>query len=112
MIAAKSPNWSAQLGEILKTTDMDGPKALALMGEGIKGQLQESIIATNSPPLSEITLMLRKMQADDPDLMVTGKVVGEAARRVAAGESSAGVSIKPLIYSGHLLNSVDYVVTE
>ena len=110
MIAAKAPGWGGAMAKILKSTDYDAGKTLGQMGEGMKGQLQESIIAVDSPALSPITLMLRKMLSEDQSLVVTGKVVGEAARRVAEGESTAGAATKPLDYTGHLLNSVDYEV--
>lgn len=110
MIAAKSPGWSQTVADLLKANDYDAEKTLKLTGEGIKGQLQQSIIDTNSPALSPVTLMLRKMKSQNPGMVVTRKTVGEAARRVAAGESSAGVSTKPLVESGDLLNAVDYEV--
>ena len=110
MITRQSPQWGARFARILASTDYDVGKSLGLMGEGIKGQLQQAIVETNSPPLSAITLMLRKMKADDPNLVVTGATVGEAARRVAAGEDVSGVSTKALVDSGHMLNSVDYEV--
>lgn len=110
MIAAKSGGWGDAAAQNLKATDFDAEKTLALVGEGIKGQLQQSIAELTSPPLSPVTLMLRKMRADNPSLIVTGATVGEAARRVAAGQSSAGVSTKPLVDSGDMLNAVDYAV--
>ena len=110
MIVEKSPGWGDALARILVAQDYDMHKALTLMGEGIKGQLQESIKNTNAPALSQITLMLRKMRSEDQSLEVTGAVVGEAARRVAAGESITGVNTKPLNDSAHMQNSVDYVV--
>jgi hypothetical protein len=110
MIEAKSPEWGDAVGNLLIANNYDGSKTLGQTGAAIKGQLQESIIDTYNPPLSQVTLMLRKMRADDPDLVVTGKTVGEAARRVADGESIEGVSTKPLVDSGHLLNSVDFEV--
>lgn len=110
MIDAKSPEWGDAIGNLLVANDYDAAKTLGQTGAAIKGQLQESIIDTFAPPLSQVTLMLRKMRAEDPDLVVTGKTVGEAARRIAAGESADGVSTKPLVDSGHLLNSVDFEV--
>ena len=83
---------------------------LELVGDGIKGQLQQSIIGTTQPPLSPVTLMLRKMFGNHPE-QITGKDVGEAARRVAAGESYGGVSTKPLDWTGHMKNSVGSEVT-
>lgn len=110
MVAAKAPEWPRAVGALLKSSNYDSEKTLTLMGEGIKGQLQQSIVDLTAPPLSQVTLMLRKMRSQDPDLKVTGKTVGEAARRVAAGESTSGVSTKPLVYSGDLLHAVDYEV--
>lgn len=110
MVAAKSPEWGDKLAKILKINDYEVSTSLDLMGMGIEGQLRDSIIATDAPPLSPITLMLRKMRSEDQSLVVTGKTVGEAAARVAAGESTAGVSTKVLDDTGHLLNSVDHEV--
>jgi hypothetical protein len=110
MIADKSPEWGPAIGNILPGEDYDATKTLDIVGEGIAGQLRQSIIDTNSPPLSPVTLMLRKMRSENQSLVVTGATVGEAARRVASGESTAGVSAKPLVDSGHMLNSVDHDV--
>lgn len=110
MIAAKSSEWGDKLGAILVANDYDVEKSLDLMGLGIEDQLRDSIIAVNSPPLSQVTLMLRKMRSEDQNLIVTGKTVGEAAARVAAGESTGGVSTAVLKDTGHLYNSVDHDV--
>lgn len=110
MIAAHADEWGDQLAAALKTFDYDVAKSLDFMGQDIQGELRQSIIDTNEPPLSEITLMLRKMRADDPNLIVTGRTVGEAAARVAAGETAGGVSHKPLVDTGLLLRNVDYEV--
>lgn len=110
MVKAKGPGWAAALARILTANDFDSEKALSLMGEGIAGQLRQSIVDTMAPPLSQITLMLRKMRSEDQGLVVTGATVGEAARRLDAGETVGGVSAKPLVDSGHMLASVDYEV--
>jgi hypothetical protein len=110
MVKAESPHWGPDLGKLLKANKFDASRALALLGEQIRGELQQSIVDTNTPSLSPVTLMLRKMKSDNQALVVTGRVVGEAAARVAAGESAGGVSTKPLVDSGHLLDSVDFEV--
>lgn len=112
MIAEKSGEWPEAIAGLLKANDYDAARTLAQTGAAIKGQLQQSIVDLLEPPLSPVTLMLRKMKAEDPDLIVTGATVGEAARRVAAGESADGVSTKPLIESGHMLNSAEYRVNK
>lgn len=110
MIAEKKGEWPAAIAGVLMQGQLDAKVAFGRIGAAIAGQLRESITKTNQPPLSPVTLMLRKMRGDNPDLVVTGKTVGEAAARVAAGESSSGVSTKPLIWSSHLINSVDFEV--
>lgn len=79
MVAEKSPSWAPALGDLLKSTGYDPQAALEMMGEGIKGQLQQSIRNTNSPPLSPRTIERKGFE-------------------------------KPLIDTGHMLNSVDYEV--
>ena len=79
MIAEKSPKWGKSLGKALKQSDYDAQQALALMGEGISGQLQASIQEFTSPGLAEST-----KQAKGFD--------------------------KPLIDTGHMIQSVHYVV--
>jgi hypothetical protein len=81
MIAAKSGEWPKAIEGLLKANDYDTKRVLALMGEGIKGQLQQSIVDLVEPPLKPSTI----------------------ARK---GSS------KPLIDTGHMLNSVDYEVKE
>lgn len=110
MIAAKKGEWPAAVAQCLRRSDYEASTALALVGAGIKGQLQQSIIDMMSPPLSPTTLMLRKMKAENPDLVVSRSTVNEARARVKSGESTAGVSTKPLVESGHMLNSVDFRV--
>lgn len=107
MIAKRSPTWGKALAQILKSNDYDAMKSLDTLGLGISEQLKMSIIDVNEPPLSPITLMLRKMKSEGgPNFVVTGKIVGEAAARVAAGESYAGVSTKVLDETGHMISSV------
>jgi len=112
MIAEHSGEWGDVLAKVLAHNGMDAENALEQMGVYIGDQLQESIIDTMEPPLSPITLMLRKMRSEDQSLVVTGKTVGEAAARVAAGEDPGDVSTKPLVDSGTLLRSVAYQVDE
>ena len=110
MVKKKSPEWPKAIADLLKANDYDAKLTLMQAGDAIRGQLQQSIIDTFNPPLSPVTLMLRKMKAKDPNLVVTGATVAEARKRVKAGESYAGVSTKPLVETGHLLNSVDFEV--
>lgn len=80
MIASKSPSWGAATAKLLKANDYNATTTLGMVGDGIKGQLQQSIVDTNSPPLAPATI-------------------------------AAKGNAKPLVDTGHMLNSVDYEVT-
>lgn len=56
MVREKSGGWPDAIAKNLKATGMDVRAALERVGEGIKGQLQQSIIQTNSPPLAQSTI--------------------------------------------------------
>lgn len=81
MIAAKGPTWPAGIAAQLRATDYDRRQTLLRVGEGVAGQLRQSIRDTNTPPLAESTI---------------------AAKGFA----------KPLVHTGHLINSVDYEIEE
>lgn len=110
MVAQKKGEWGPATAALLKANDYDAKKTLGQVGMGIKGQLQQSIVDLLSPPLSEVTLMLRMMRIGKVNARVTFAMVQEARARVAKGERASGVSTKPLIDSGFLLSRVDFEV--
>lgn len=79
MIAEKSKDWPRALGALAKNNDYDIDKTLGQMGEGIKGQLQQSIQKLDGPPLKAATVARKGFD-------------------------------KPLVDTGHMMNSVDYEV--
>lgn len=79
MIADKSEEWPSAIANLLPANNYDVERVLALAGEAIAGQLRQSIVDTNAPPLAESTI----------------------ARK---GHS------KPLVDTGHMLQSVSYEV--
>ena len=113
MIYKNSSGWPNTISKLLKTNDYNTYDVLDIMGQEIKGQLQQSIIDTNDPSLSEVTLVLRAMRSDSPNMRITRRTVYEAIARVKSGRLSglSGTSAKPLVQTGHMLNSVDYQVT-
>lgn len=56
MIAAKSPGWGESLGNLAVNNDYDMAQTFAQMGDGIKGQLQDSIRALTTPALAPATV--------------------------------------------------------
>lgn len=83
MIAEKSPTWGRALGMAAKNNGYNAKNALTAMGHGIKDQLVESILKTNEPPNSPATIRRKKHKNN-----------------------------KPLIDTGVMIRSVDFVVEE
>lgn len=83
---------------------------LIASGQKIAGDIRETITNISSPALSPITLMLRKMKEEGKT--ITGKSLAEAASRLAAGESTAGIPSEPLRDSGLMLAALTSLVTE
>lgn len=110
MISDNSDNWGPQLGRLLKANGFEAIAALSQMGEVIAGELRQSIIYGDWQPLSETTLMLRTMRSKGAT--VTGRTVGQAANAVAAGlqHDRSETGAKPLVDTGHMLNSITYRV--
>lgn len=79
MVADKSPEWPNAIAEQLRANNYDPARTLDVVGAAIAGQLRDSILATNEPPLKDATIR-RKGFA------------------------------KPLVDTGHLLNSIDHEV--
>lgn len=93
MVRDKSPGWPEAIVKNIKRTRYDVQQTLRLVGEGIRGQLQQSIRDTNSPPLAESTLEGRG---------VGGMVYNPKDKKTFGA--------KPLIATGHMINSVDFEV--
>lgn len=110
MVKDKSPTWPKVLGNTLKATGNDVPKTLGIMGQIVLGELQQAIIDTSDPPLSPVTIMLRGMRSNNPNLKVNRTTVEEARARVEGGKTNYGASSKVFIDSGHMLKSADYEV--
>lgn len=56
VIADKSDGWGDALARNLQAADFNSEPALKLLGELIKGQVQQSIRDTNDPPLKPATV--------------------------------------------------------
>lgn len=56
MIAEKGPTWGGAVAALMKSEDYDAAVVLGKIGEGIKGQLQQSIVDLTSPPLAPSTI--------------------------------------------------------
>lgn len=111
MIATEKPTWGGKVAHLAKVTDYDGPKVLEIMGNDMKGALEQSIENLTEPELSPTTLMLRKQFGKQPHNIRARDVIA-AQEAVARGEEGAtGTQAKPLVWTGHMLDSVTSRVT-
>lgn len=63
-IARESPTWGAKLAAALKATNYDGEKALALLGQSMRDDVESSIAQWDSPGNAESTIARKGF--DDP----------------------------------------------
>lgn len=112
MVRGKSGGWGGSLARILANNEMDADKSLRLMGEGMALQLRQSIIDTNAPALSPVTLLLRDRFRSNPDDITFGDVQ-QARADIERGvlPESSGTGAKPLVWTGYMLNSIEYEVS-
>lgn len=95
-IAKNQAAWGALVAACLKRTRGDPEKALEMAAEKIVAQLQEQIRTLQSPPLAESTVENRLRSTKKSGKLSTVNMT---------------TASKPLIDTGHLLNSVGYEVT-
>lgn len=81
MVKEHQNEWAPQAAQLLRQNKYDVKKTLMVLGEAIAGQLRQSIVDTNEPPLAPATVARKGFE-------------------------------KPLIDTGHMINSVDYEVKD
>jgi len=79
MIAAESPTWGPKMAKLAKATNYDGQQVLGIMGEDIKGGLQQSINDLTDPPLAPSTI---KAKGFDKPLIDTGHMLNSITTKV------------------------------
>lgn len=107
-VANKSDEWAERLGAALVHTSYDAKASLTILGATMAVDFYDAIADLQSPALSPITVMLRGMKSKG--VVVTGKTVGQAAKRVAEGKTNYGASTKPLIDTGDMQSNITSVV--
>ncbi len=79
MIAEKAESWPDAVAALLETNDYDATQTLMQTGEAIKGQLHQSIVDTNSPPLAPATI---KKKGFSKPLIDTGVMINSIDYKV------------------------------
>lgn len=109
MVRKDSPSWGPTMAKYLKTK-VDGTTVLSLMGEKIDGELKQSIIETNDPPLSPVTLRLREKFGDQPQNIRARDVLRASGEVKTGAKLATGTQAKPLVWTGAMLHSTGYRV--
>ncbi|NVN09713.1 hypothetical protein [Nguyenibacter vanlangensis] len=91
MVANNQDQWGRLLGATLKATGMDAEQALDMAGEKLVAQMQKEIQALQDPPLAPSTIESR-LRSDK--------------KRGTLKTVNMATAVKPLIDTGHMLNSV------
>jgi len=108
-IAEKKADWAsiAELGAkaILKG-DVTAENVMGQLADSAVGDVKKTISSIHTPVLSPITIELRAMKKNGEK--ITGATVGVASAKVASEgyKTPQGVSIKPLIDSGILFDTM------
>jgi len=79
MIRMKKREWPKAIGMNLKATNYDAEKTLNIVGEAIAGQLRQSIVDTNAPPLAQSTI---KRKGHAKPLVDTGHMLASVDHEV------------------------------
>jgi len=93
MVKEQGPGWSKAIAVLARKNDYDMGKTMGEMGELIGGQLGQSIIDTNAPPLAKETILAR----------------ASGSKRGQVKSPTIG---KPLIDTANMINSIGYQVDE
>lgn len=113
----KQGEWSAQIAGGMRKVikgQLTADDVLGAVGDLAAADIAKTIASGDFKALSPITLMLRKMRDEhkgDANWHVTGATVGEAARRVAAGEPGSDRTT-PLDDTGLMLATLTSQVTD
>lgn len=111
---AKKKDWldvAARGARAMLRGSETAESVLDKIGFQAEGDIAKTISEVTAPPLSNITLQLRRWRMDGR--VITGKTVGEAAREVAKpGWKKPNVSDKPLVDTGVLLATLTHVVED
>ena len=114
-VQAYKQQWSDSMHDGLRQVirgQLQPVNVLDAVGELAASEMKLTMSQVQTPPLSPVTVMLRGMKHHDATLQVSGRVVGEAARRVAEGKTNYGASDKPLEDTFTLYDSIAYEVSE
>ncbi len=107
--AASWKDFSSKAAKQVLDGKWSGKDATTAIAYQAHKDLYKRINSNPGPPLSELTLALRKKREDG--VKITGRVVGETAARLRAGENVAlSKNTQTLVDTSRMLNNLDVLV--
>lgn len=86
---------------------------MSLIGLAVQNQVSKNIATLVSPALSPLTLAIRKFKKLNPNVKMSGFLVGVIAKRLKEGKiNTEGVSTKPLEDTGYMSTQISSVVED
>lgn len=82
MIAEKSSEWGDATAALLRANNYDAASTLGQLGEGVAGQLRQSIASFDGAPLAPSTI---KAKGSAKQLVDTGQMLGSVTHVVNSG---------------------------
>jgi hypothetical protein len=115
-VAAEKQAWSkyaAQGARAVLAGKLSPFQVMDGLGERAQEDVKETINQITAPPLSPITLELRAMKHKNPDLRITGTLIGQVAAKVKQPgyRLASGTPDKPLIDTKLLINTLTHTTT-
>jgi hypothetical protein len=112
-IAAEQQTWAghaAQGAKAVLAGKLTGFQVMDGLGELAQEDVKETINQITAPPLSPITLEIRAMKHKNPNLKITGSIVGQVAAKVKQPgyQLAGGTPDKPLIDSKLMINTLTH----
>lgn len=112
----KQKEWigvaTAASKQVLKGA-IDGMDAMELLTIKAQNDVLVKIKDITEPPLSKLTLGMRKYKELHPNEKITGATLGLVSRLLAEGKLDiSGVSTKPLVDSGTMVSTLDHKVSK
>lgn len=82
MVKKRSKEWPAAIAGLLKDNDYDARKTLELVGEDVRGQLQQAIRDAASPPYKALARSTVRRKGFDKLLFDTGHMLNSVDKEV------------------------------
>ncbi len=108
-IEKNKEDWSKSV-QVLLASSKSPEQTLEGVGLIMSADIAQQIEDTNSPPLSPVTLMMRKFRREGREM--NGATYYEAINAVRRGDDYGGAPTDPLTDTGYMISSITSLLTQ